>query len=184
MLRGGGFRQGSDGLWIRAGRIPNTMRAPGYRVVHVGMFSVFLAASAGLLNAQQMADGPDKDLFVSTCSRCHEVERALSKRQDAEGWKATIAKMQGYGLQAPEADLKRITYYLATNLPAEKIEKMNINTAARIDFEAKLGVKRSVAAAIVDYRDKNGNFKSVDDLKKVPGIDAAVIDAKKDDLTI
>lgn len=159
------------------------MTTPVSFLFRVGIFSLFFAASTPLLSAQQMAEGPDKDLFVSTCSRCHEIERVLSKRQDAEGWKATISKMQGYGMQAPEVDLKRITSYLAVNLPAEKIEKMNINTAARIDFEAKLGVKRSVAAAIVDYRDKNGNFKSVDDLKKVPGIDPAVIDAKKDDLT-
>ena len=33
------------------------------------------------------------------------------------------------------------------------------------------------------HRDKNGPFKSIGDLKKVPGIDAAKIDAKKDRLT-
>lgn len=160
------------------------MITPLSSLFRVGTISLFLAGFTPLLNAQQMVDGPDKDLFVNTCSRCHEIERVLSKRQDAEGWKATIAKMQGYGMQAPEADLKRITYYLAANLPAEKIEKMNINTAGRIDFEAKLGVKRSVAAAIVEYRDKNGNFKSVDDLKKVPGTDPAVIEARRGDLTV
>jgi competence protein ComEA len=133
-------------------------------------------------HAQQMPDGPEKDLFVKTCSRCHEVERALSQRQDKVGWQATVAKMQGLGLQADEADLRRIIDYLSANLPAETVEKMNINTATRIDFEATLSVKRSVAAAIIEYREKNGPFKSVDDLKKVPGVNAEKVDAKKSNL--
>jgi competence protein ComEA len=39
------------------------------------------------------------------------------------------------------------------------------------------------AAAIIEYRAKNGPFKSIEDLKKVPGIDAAKIEARKDRLT-
>jgi competence protein ComEA len=37
-------------------------------------------------------------------------------------------------------------------------------------------------AKIVEYREKNGPFKSIDALKKVPGVDAAKIEAKKDRL--
>jgi competence protein ComEA len=131
----------------------------------------------------QMADGPDKELFVKTCSKCHEIERVLSKRQDRDGWQETVAKMQGYGLLATDADLKSIIGYLAANLPAETISKLNINTAARIDFESALSVKRSVAAAIIEYRDKNGGFKSIEELKKVPGVDASLVDEKKNALT-
>jgi competence protein ComEA len=35
---------------------------------------------------------------------------------------------------------------------------------------------------VLAYRAKNGNFKSIDDLKKVPGIDPAYIESKKDRL--
>ena len=42
---------------------------------------------------------------------------------------------------------------------------------------------RSQAAAIIAYRAKNGAFKTVDDLKQVPTLDAAKIDAKKDRIT-
>jgi competence protein ComEA len=158
------------------------MKIPGIRVLQFGL--LVGVSSAGLSARAQMADGPDKDLFVKTCSKCHEIERVLSKRQDKGGWQDTVAKMQGYGLVADDADLKRIIDYLAINLPPETITKLNINTAARIDFESALSVKRSVAAAIIDFRDKNGGFKSIDDLKKVPGVDPAVIDEKKNSLTL
>ncbi|MBW8746446.1 MAG: helix-hairpin-helix domain-containing protein, partial [Acidobacteria bacterium] len=36
------------------------------------------------------------------------------------------------------------------------------------------------AGAIVDYRTKNGDFKTIDDLKKVPDVDGKKIDDKKD----
>ena len=39
------------------------------------------------------------------------------------------------------------------------------------------------AAAVIQYREKNGPFKSLADLKKVPGIDSAKIEAKKDSIT-
>ena len=35
----------------------------------------------------------------------------------------------------------------------------------------------------MDYRKNNGNFKSLDDLKKVPGLDPKMLDAKKDHIT-
>ena len=44
---------------------------------------------------------------------------------------------------------------------------VNINTASVAELDAVKGVTPRQAAAIVDYRDKNGPFKSVDDLKKV-----------------
>ena len=92
--------------------------------------------------------------------------------------------MKNYGMQTDDADLKRIIDYLSVNLPAETVNKLNINTATRIDFESALSLKRSVAAAIIEYREKNGPFKSVDDLKKIPGVDPAKIDEKKNSLSL
>jgi competence protein ComEA len=57
-----------------------------------------------------------------------------------------------------------------------------VNKAAAIEFESGLSLRRSQAAAIIRYREKHGPFKSIKDLKKVPGVDAAKIEAKKDRL--
>ena len=66
---------------------------------------------------------------------------------------------------------------------AEEIPRINVNKARAIDLESGLRLRRSESAAIIEYRTKNGPFKSIEDLKKVPGIDAAKIEAKKDRLT-
>ena len=47
---------------------------------------------------------------------------------------------------------------------------VNINTATKEELTSLKGVGEKRAQDIIDYRTKNGNFKSVDDLEKVPGI--------------
>jgi competence protein ComEA len=101
-----------------------------------------------------------------------------------EGWQGTMDKMVALGAQMTDKEYTTILDYLSKNFPAEEIPKLNINTASAIDFESRLSLPRSQAAAIIEYRTRNGGFKSIEELKKVPGVDAAKIEAKKDRLTI
>jgi competence protein ComEA len=91
-------------------------------------------------------------------------------------------KMVGLGAKGTEKEFQTVVDYLTKNFPGEGIPKIDVNHAEAIEFESGLTLKRSEAAAIIQYRTRNGNFKSIEDLKKVPGIDAAKIEAKKDRL--
>lgn len=60
---------------------------------------------------------------------------------------------------------------------------MNINTAdvqKIADSLKMIGEKK--AQSIIEYRVKNGQFKNVDDLKKVAGIGDKIIEKNKDDI--
>jgi competence protein ComEA len=50
------------------------------------------------------------------------------------------------------------------------IAAVNINTATKEELTSLKGIGEKRAQDIIDYRTKNGAFKSVDDLEKVPGI--------------
>ena len=132
----------------------------------------------------QLPEGPGKAETERVCKNCHELERSISPRQDRAGWQQTIDKMVSLGAEISEDDYNKILDYLSKNYPGEDMPKLNINKATAIEFESRLTLPRSQAAAIIEYRTKNGPFKSIDDLKKVPGVDAAKIDAKKDRLTL
>jgi competence protein ComEA len=140
---------------------------------------LFLLGGIGCAWAQMPA-GPGRDETQRVCSGCHELERSISLRQDREGWKVTINKMVSLGADGTEQEFSAALDYLSRNYPAEAIPRLNVNTARAIDFESRLTLKRSEAAAIIKYRAEHGNFKSIDELKKVPGIDPAKIEAKKD----
>lgn len=47
---------------------------------------------------------------------------------------------------------------------------INVNTANQKELESIKGIGPVKAKAIIDYRAKNGPFKSIDDLDKVKGI--------------
>lgn len=129
----------------------------------------------------QFPDLPGKDLTLKACSGCHEPERAASLRQDKDGWDATISAMVGRGMViGNDADYNTILNYLSKAFPADAPKPLNINTASPIEMESALSLLHSQAMLIVNYRDKNGKFKSLDDLKKVPGLDFPKIEEKKD----
>ena len=148
--------------------------APGLSALAV--LAICLASSL----MAQLPEGPGKEATTRVCSDCHEIQRAIAPRLDRDGWKAEINKMVNMGANASEQDFALILDYLAANYPAGSLPRLNVNKAAAIDFETRLSLKRSEAAAVIEYRTKHGPFKSIEDLKKVPGVDAAKIEIKKD----
>lgn len=52
---------------------------------------------------------------------------------------------------------------------------VNVNTATKEQLDSLKGIGPTKAQAIIDYRTKNGPFKSIDDLEKVPGIGPATL---------
>ena len=168
----------SDFPWsARVGRPFLSARAAGGFRACVAL-AVILGIS-GQLRAQ-LPTGPGRDETVKLCKQCHELERSVSLRQDRAGWQTTIDKMVTLGAQGTEQEFNAVLEYLSKNFAGEPLPKLNVNKAAAIEFESRLSLKRSEAAAIIRYREKNGRFKSLDDLKKVPGVDVMKIEAKKD----
>lgn len=69
--------------------------------------------------------------------------------------------------------------------PAVYAGPVDINTAdAKTLDKALTGVGPKAAQAIVDYRAKNGPFKSVDDLAKVKGIGKRTVEKNRSNATV
>jgi competence protein ComEA len=137
-----------------------------------------VAASGAAL--AQLPDGPGKDETVKVCSPCHEPNRVAAFRLTRDGWEATVADMKWRGAKGTDEEFAAIVEYLATNFLGEAAPKLNMNRATSIELESVLSLLRKEAAAVIAYRDKVGGFKSIDDLKKVPGVDFKKIQAGKD----
>ena len=71
---------------------------------------------------------------------------------------------------------------MATETPA--VMKVTINTADEAALTSIKGVGKSKAKAIIAYREKNGAFKSVDELTKVKGIKEKSLAKFSDQLTV
>ena len=137
-----------------------------------------------VLSGEGLPDGPGKDVTVKACAPCHEARRAASVRLTREGWAAVIDSMQKRGAKVSEQEFPVILDYLATHFLGEALQPLNLNTATQIDLEAAGGLLRREAAAVIRYREQNGRFKTLDDLKKVPGLDFKKIENRRDAIVV
>jgi len=60
------------------------------------------------------------------------------------------------------------------------VGKININTATLAELDTLPGIGPAIGQRIIDYRTQNGDFKTVEDLKKVRGIGDAMFNQIKD----
>lgn len=67
---------------------------------------------------------------------------------------------------------------------AQAEAKIDLNTASVSELMSLKGIGKTKAEAIVAFREQNGPFKSVDDLRKVKGIGAKTLDSIREQLTV
>jgi competence protein ComEA len=127
--------------------------------------------------AQTLPEGPGKETFQMVCSMCHSPNAVIGKQGSLRWWQSKVTEMLQEETDIPAGDVDAIVAYLAKNFP---VVKVNVNKAAAKDLEIGLELTAKESEAIVQYRDAKGTFKNLDDLKKVPGLDAVKIESKKD----
>lgn len=158
-------------------------RFPGnYRSAAVAAFICVWIASALLSGAgkPKLPEGPGKDITQRICGSCHAAEMVMGRRESRDGWSGILEDMIQRGMKGSNEEYGEVVEYLVAHFPRSAASaKIFVNWASAKDLSAGLGISEELGGEVVRYREANGNFASVDDLKKVPGIDAAAVDAKK-----
>ena len=149
----------------------------GRAVVHVAgevrMPGVYrMRAGARVAAAVRRAGGPTRrgDLSaLNLAARVEDGRQILVPRRAP----AAAAAAPGVGAAAPPA-----------GSAAAAGPPVNLNTATPEQLDTLPGVGPATAAAIVEYRDANGGFGSVDELDQVPGIGAGRLADLRDRVTV
>ena len=76
------------------------------------------------------------------------------------------------------------THAAAKPAPAADAKPVDVNHADAAALESVPGIGKSLAARIIDFREKNGAYQSVDDLLKVQGIGEKSLEKLKPYLTV
>ena len=120
-------------------------------------------------------DGPGKSALLKVCSNCHGPEAAVGQLKTREEWSKTLDEMAANGAQGTDEEWNAILDYLDTHFSL-----IFVNKADRGELARTLDVTDGDGQAIVRYRTDHGRFVTIEDLKNVPGIDRAKVDARKD----
>jgi competence protein ComEA len=140
------------------------------------LFVPFLvSALVPLAQAQDLPEGKGKDVLEQVCGACHGTDLIASRRATKQGWSYLVDDMVARGASATNEQIQTINEYLSKNLG-----QVNVNKGPSAELASVLEITSGQADAIVKYRMDHGDFKTVDDLKKVPGLETAKLDSKKD----
>jgi competence protein ComEA len=113
-------------------------------------------------------------VFQKVCGNCHAITMIHDLKTEGE-WIETVDNMAATGAKGTEEEFDQVLRYLSRNFT-----KVNINTATAEQIAPVLDITEAAAGAIVEYRGAHGPFASLDELGKVPGIDAAKLAARRD----
>jgi competence protein ComEA len=125
-------------------------------------------------NEQLLPAGPEREKMVKLCVGCHEIDLVVARRHTREEWDGVVEDMIARGTKGTEAELSLVAEYLSKYLG-----KVSVNSATAKELEDGLKIPEQDAQAIVSWRKEHGKFKNVEDVRKVPGLDAAKIGEKR-----
>jgi competence ComEA-like helix-hairpin-helix protein len=136
-----------------------------------------LVPFASLVTAGQdspLPAGTRRQAVEKVRSGCHEMDTVIMVRRTKIGWEEMVSDMAARGATGSDEELSALVRYLM-----EFFGKVNVIAAPAEDLEKLLGLEGKEAQAIVDHREKNGKFKDLEHLKKVPGVSGEKLEEKQ-----
>jgi len=85
---------------------------------------------------------------------------------------------------AANADLEKIRIYIPLKDQSTPPQKINLNRAEAWLLQALPGIGEGKAMAIIDYRNKNGPFRNIDDILKIEGFGTSIMEKIRDFISV
>ena len=156
----------------------------------VTVFLVIAVIAGGVIIGIKRIESPPIEVVLSQASPSWQggeicVDGAVSN-PGFYPWKegdTVQALLLDAGIES-DADLNHIKIYIPQKGEKQFPQKIDLNRAEAWLLEALPWIGETRAQAIVDYRNKNGPFKRIEDLLQVTGIGEGTFEKIKDYITV
>lgn len=105
----------------------------------------------------------------------------LAENAYADGLNRAALLSDGQKITVPTNDMKEESLLTEND---ETVDKVSINHGTLTQLMRLNGIGETKAQAIIDYRERNGGFQSLEDLKKVKGIGEKTYEGLADDIVL
>ena len=139
-----------------------------------GLAIVMIQPALAQSNEQLLPAGPEREKMVKLCVGCHEIDLVVARRHTREEWDGVVEDMIARGSKGTEVELTLVAEYLSKYLG-----KVSVNMATAKELQDGLKISDKDAQAIVSWREQHGKFRNFEEVRKVPGLDAAMIGDKR-----
>ena len=143
-------------------------------VVNPGMYE--LGSGARVSDAVNAAGGMLESADQLSVNLAREVSDG---EQIVVSARASSAEASGDGAASPS-----VCGFASNQNQTAATGKININTASASELTSLDGVGDATATKIIAYRQENGSFSAIEDIKKVSGIGDKKFEAIKDHITV
>ena len=139
---------------------------------------IYLNEGARIADAIEEAGGETKEADLSQVNLAYVLQDGQKIYIPNKKEKITTYIIQDVGNNGVVEDNSNI------NLEKGENKKVNINTANQTELDELPGIGDSIAQRIIDYREQNGSFKSIEELKEVKGIGDAKFEEIREHVTV
>ena len=142
---------------------------------------IYLEKGARIVDAIKEAGGETKNADLSQVNLAYELQ---------DGQKIYIPnkneKISQYiiGINGETIDSNGTNTGNESASSSKEGAKVNINTATQNELDGLPGIGPALAQRIIDFREENGNFKSIEDIQNVKGIGNSKFDEIKDKIVV
>jgi len=155
-------------------------RTAGHRFRPAAPFVAGLCSLAMLASSARSADGAaqaarfarEGKSLQAVCGKCQDLQIVLNAPRSLDDWRDTMQKMVDRGASGTDAQYDDILDYLHRTMTT-----IDVNSADADELATVLAVPDSAVKLIIARR-AGKKFADLNDLKSIPGVDAAIVDAK------
>lgn len=121
-----------------------------------------------------------------------EAAGGLTENADVNKINLAYVVQDGQKINIPNVNSVENSSYITENIGENiiiedttiKTSLVNINTATQTQLENLSGIGPSTALKIIKYREENGKFTKIEDIKNVPGIGESKFEAIKNEICV
>jgi hypothetical protein len=142
------------------------------------------AAGDNAAAIKAMPEGSGKQVILRECTACHLPDHFVKYQHTPEEWQTIVVRMGQRVKSATKGELDSVQQYLTSNFPkTQDASRLNVNKATAKEIEARLSLTPEEATAVVEYRQRHGEFREWGELLAIYGVDGKKIQVAKDKMS-